>query len=462
MPKSRKRGYTYAKRRDGSRYRVYSGSRKRSTRRSTKKTSKRRSTRRKSSNGSAAMDGVVYGYGKYHARGTSLNRGTQIPKMENSRGGFCVKHKEFLGDILGSEVFRTVSHFLNPGNKTMFPWLSQIAENFEQWRPKGIMLMYKAMSTPLAGSAANPSLGTVMMTTDYNVYNGEFGNKIQMESYEGCVSIVPYKSVKHMVECSNRLNPMGIYYVRSGTVPPGGDQRLYDLGRFQLAVSGMQSANHTIGELWISYDIELLKPRLVPGDPLANEPAVDHFSMGSGGYWGTGKPTDLSSITPQRPFGTNTTNLMNPSGGSTLGGKLSGGIVAIADQPDEFEIPILENGNPTGALQNSLANTYYFPQGLSRGTYMISYMAVWGTTGAVGAWTAAGVNCTNAGLLNVHDTALIYNQAATTSTTSLMNLIVDVQKPYAYIVFGNEGGAQANPTWCDIMVSALPIGLDNP
>lgn len=49
--------------------------------------------------------------------------------------------------------------------------------------------------------------------------------------------------------------------VRTGDVPSGGTQQLYDVGLFNYATVGMQSA-YTVGELWVTYDVQFLKPRL--------------------------------------------------------------------------------------------------------------------------------------------------------------------------------------------------------
>jgi len=65
------------------------------------------------------------------------------------------------------------------------------------------------------------------------------------------------------VECAPRETPIDKLWVRSveysdyATVDP----RLFDLGRFSIATIGMQAAS-TIGELWVSYDVEFFKPQL--------------------------------------------------------------------------------------------------------------------------------------------------------------------------------------------------------
>ena len=70
-------------------------------------------------------------------------------------------------------------------------------------------------------------------------------------------------SVFHPIECDPKVTAQEVLYIRSTGVPDGDDQRLYDWGNFQIATSGFQGASVTIGELWVTYDIALIKPKAV-------------------------------------------------------------------------------------------------------------------------------------------------------------------------------------------------------
>lgn len=43
------------------------------------------------------------------------------------------------------------------------------------------------------------------------------------------------------------------------------DEKFYDFAKFQVFTQGQQAVGSNLGELWISYDIEFLKPRLPTG-----------------------------------------------------------------------------------------------------------------------------------------------------------------------------------------------------
>lgn len=460
MPKKRtsraKGTYHYAKRADGTKYRVYhSGHRgKGSYGHYKKRTPYKRSRKARST------AGTITGYGAYKLHGRGLNPGTQVPKVKNSKGGCCVQHKEYIGDVPASVAFVVAALPINPGQRSTFPWLSQLAENFEEWKPKGIVFFFKSTSSSsVVSTNAVANLGTVIMGTEYNVNNPVFGNKQQMENYEGAVSTPPSKNMIHTIECSKKQNPLGIYYVRSGDVPDGADQRFYDIGTFQIASVGMQANAQNIGELWVSYDIELIKPRILTGQPGANNVAADHFDLGAGANQ-TGLATDLTTALPARPFGTSVTRLMKPTLNSTLGGRLSGGIVPIANQTFDFLIPVLDgSGIPTGAQGDSVANAYYFPPGVNSGIYMIQYNAKYGTASTAANPLVAGINCQLVGLLNNDATTGINNDTSANTTTICTTFFLQVTNYYAAFQLAGTAGL-TNPTWVDLIVTNLPQGIN--
>jgi hypothetical protein len=72
----------------------------------------------------------------------------------------------------------------------------------------------------------------------------------------------PAEGFCHPIECNPKENPFNIQYVRSKDVPSGDSQLLYDLGVTHVAVTGMQASGNAVGDLWITYEVELKKPVL--------------------------------------------------------------------------------------------------------------------------------------------------------------------------------------------------------
>jgi hypothetical protein len=149
---------------------------------------------------------------------------------------------------------------INPGLSSTFPWLAEIAANFEEYRILGMVFEYKTTSAASITSGTNTAMGVVMMATQYNANNAPLADKQHLENYEFATSCVPSISALHPVECAPNLNALSELYIRTAPVT-GQDLRLYDLGLFQCSTVGFQSAN-IVGELWVTYEVEFFKPKL--------------------------------------------------------------------------------------------------------------------------------------------------------------------------------------------------------
>lgn len=240
-----------------------------------------------------AATAKITGMGSYkvHAntlglQGGQVDEGQQVPSFENAGRSNRIQRVEFVSDILGNDgTFNsTVAQALNPANTTLFPWLSRIAPNYQKYRFHGLVFMFKSMSSEYASGVA---LGTIVMATNYNINDSPFADKATMEQAEYTVSCKPSVSILHPIECDPSTYS-GPLFVRGGADPATvEDNRLYDMGLFQLAQAGIPAAanNAVLGELWVSYDIELLEPYISPAD------TAPGFSL----LWA---PTDVSEDTP--------------------------------------------------------------------------------------------------------------------------------------------------------------------
>lgn len=242
------------------------------------------------------------GYGAYSIRSNALFGGSSVPFIRNysiTENAIIISHKEYLGDIITSATpgdFKIQSFDINPALSTTFEWLSQIAMNFEQYVMEGCLFCFKSFSADALNST-NTALGNVIMATNYNPYNPPFTNKAEMESYQFSDSFKPSEHKIHPVECAPAQTPVVNLYLRRGAVPSGADQRLYDLGVFSIATTGFQGASVNIGELWVTYQVALLKPKLFQALGLGD----DAFS---------GYTTINNGVTNTAPFGaTGPTNI---------------------------------------------------------------------------------------------------------------------------------------------------------
>lgn len=300
---------------------------------------------------------TLTGFGDYEVEQNSLmptKIGGDPPIISNtSNNSHIVHHREYIGDVYSSLSFAVTTYPINPGLLSTFPWVSQQADSYEQYKFRGMVFEFKSMSSDsVLSTASSSALGTVIMSTQYNALEAPFADKRTMENYEYANSCKPSVSMLHPIECKQSQNVVSELYVRTGAVTQG-DARLYDLGIFSIAVQGMQNAapNQVIGELWVSYELEFYKPKLLIGGGAL---LTDHF---------TGNGTNVFNTTTT--FGL--VGSLNKRSGSNLGCLL--------------QIPI---SPPYGA------NTIVFPSFVTDGEYLITYTVSGTSTGNLSSYTPIG------------------------------------------------------------------------
>jgi hypothetical protein len=287
--------------------------------------------------------GKITGAGAYKINRNSLvsSNGDQIPLFKSGSAGTRLHHREYITDILttNAPTFNISAFAINPGLNATFPWLSQIASNYEQYKFHGLIFEFKSTSADALNST-NTALGTVILATEYDTYDPVFANKQQMEAYEFSTSDKPSECQIHPIECDPRQNTLSELYVRNVPSPAGTDNRFYDLGNFQIATVGSQAVAN-IGELWVSYDVEFFKPKIVT--PVGGNDFDAHYTLApvSGtSPWGITLQKPGSTITVTF---TNTTMQINAFGTYmvllyiqstvpvTSTGNFTGGVGAAAD-----------------------------------------------------------------------------------------------------------------------------------
>jgi len=204
----------------------------------------------------------IFGQGDYQIRSNSLMNGGP-PAFASLDSGIRIAHREFIQDITSSTSFANTTFQISPSNATMFPWLSSIAKNFEEYTIKGLIFYFNT-TCGSAISSTNNSLGTAGMVTSYEPSAPAFGSKRQCEDYAGCAAGVPSTSIVHAVECKPKANVLDRLYVQVNPIVNVEDWKFYSHGLLNVFTQGMQQAGITIGELWVSYDIEFYNPKILP------------------------------------------------------------------------------------------------------------------------------------------------------------------------------------------------------
>lgn len=252
---------------------------------------------------------TIFGSGDYVKPGFTIKSNTlwnlaeQIPQMHSAGHSTVFRHREYLCDITSSATagaFKIQSFLINPGYSATFPWLSNIAStSYQKYRIRGMIFEFRSMSGDALNSV-NTALGTVIMSTNYSAIDAPFQNKAQMENTDFGMSARPSMCMVHPIECDPRMTPLSEQYVANGTENRlKYDPRMDDLGVFYIATQCMQGASVNVGELWVSYDIELITPIQTPA--LSNG-GVCHVQLNS---------ASLATVAAGNVFGVSTSGNFN-------------------------------------------------------------------------------------------------------------------------------------------------------
>lgn len=168
--------------------------------------------------------------------------------------------------MIAAPTFGSVQYRINAGDAVTFPWLSRIAINYEFYKFKALRFIYRTTSGEATSAAGSTAMGKAILVTNYDVSAPAFVTKTQAEQYEGVSSGPPYqKEIVHTVDCSNKRSgrlPISEFYVSAAA--PLTDPHMYDMGRFQMVTQG-GAAQAMIGELWVEYVCELIRPTVIGG-----------------------------------------------------------------------------------------------------------------------------------------------------------------------------------------------------
>lgn len=228
--------------------------------------------------GMLAGNGIskIFGLGAYKMKTNSLydtQTGSQVPFMHSTDESVRFRHREYIGDIVSTTGFTSNIFSINPGLEKTFPYLSSIASNFQEYKFKGLIFEYKSTSSTVV-TGANTAMGTVSMVAQYRSDAPDITSKLQLLNEMWSADARPSDTFILPVECDPAENPMHMQYVRTGTLPANQDIKMYDLAKVAVATQGQQTAGTVIGELWISYEVELYKPIMAnPGNSLFDNTA---------------------------------------------------------------------------------------------------------------------------------------------------------------------------------------------
>lgn len=209
--------------------------------------------------------GTYMGWGDYAVSMNSLlvPEGNSPASMHSEGKTVRICHREYLGDVFSSNTigeFAIDNFQVNPANSKAFPWLWNIAVNFQKYKLHGAIVEFKSSSGD-ALTTDNTGLGTVLIASNYNCADPNFINRQQMENTQYTSSAKPSISFVHIIECDPKLQAQTSLYTAAAGVPPTGvGINEVNWVNVQVATLGCQGAGVNLGSVYLTYDVELIQP----------------------------------------------------------------------------------------------------------------------------------------------------------------------------------------------------------
>jgi hypothetical protein len=279
-----------------------------------------------------------------------------------------ITKREYVTDVFSSINFVNRQLPISPSSTSLFPWLSGIAKQFEQYRFLGLAFEFKSTSADALNST-NTALGTIGLVTQYDATEPTFYNKQQFEAYQGAQVTKPSESILHLVECAPGTTVLNKLYVQNDS-NANEDPRFQQLGVLNLMTRGMQVDNANIGELWVTYHIRLSKPKLNMFG--TNTPSMSYWPQvvsSSTNPYGAGTTTGIGSLkATMSNLGVLTFSKDNPNGNYLVVTVWKG----TGATTETFVTPTITGGgtfkNLFSTNGSTVGDTYYAAAGFGNST----------------------------------------------------------------------------------------------
>lgn len=209
------------------------------------------------------------GLGDYTLHTNSLvNGGTgDVMSIRQDGRALIVRYREYIGDLTTHPTrvgdFNSRDFTINPGNVITFPWLSPLANQYDQYKPLGIIFEYvSTVSNQTAGGA----LGSVLASTEYDILDEPFADKREMLNSAYSTESKLSDNLVHGLECDPRELQRNVFYIRQVGVRDHLGSRDYTMARTTFATQGgTLPVDTVVGSLYVHYEFAFYKEQMMGG-----------------------------------------------------------------------------------------------------------------------------------------------------------------------------------------------------
>jgi len=243
----------------------------------------------------------------------------EIPVFGVNRESVTVRHREYIADVAAQSsspsTFSNAQYVISASNSDTFPWLSQIAANFQEYQFLG--LIFEFVSTSGVYTSSSQALGQVIMVEQTNPLDASFVNKFQMENYYGAISSKPADCIQCGCECDPKQIYAQGHLLCGSTVDPQ-----HTLGLMNVATNAVPVGSTIVGELWVSYEVVLYQPLLATTIDINPDILYLHLSDNT-----------TSDVTSSAPFGTNANRVVSSSSNLNFGVSGTTSLISTTNLP---------------------------------------------------------------------------------------------------------------------------------
>jgi hypothetical protein len=188
---------------------------------------------------------------------------TSNPKA--SRQPFVVCKDEYSQDVIGSTGLSILPVSINPGLQGTFPWLYGQANSYQMYRFRKLRFNYYTRDS-------SNDKGTVALVFIPNPDDPTPTSLASLANYDTRVLTTPWQSAFVDVPNSD-LTRLRKFLIRDALV--ANELATYDIGFLVISTGGTSTGK--LGELWLTYELELFSPQ--PPDNLLIPPLPDNNAV---------------------------------------------------------------------------------------------------------------------------------------------------------------------------------------
>jgi len=237
----------------------------------------RRRNRNRTKNGPRSMNGPFQGKQSMPRRQRAgLTAKGNTKTFQRGDRSCTIVEDEYVAEVIGASTgtnFQNTAYAINPGQATLFPWLSKQAAQWEKYHFNYLEFYYQREVSEYATAGTT---GKVILAVDYDASDAPPATKQQMEDTDPRVDGMPSENIS-LVLPARRIHALyPTLFVRPSGLPGGSDIKTYDAGNLNVATQGLAANTATLGELRVRYSVTFSVPVLESSTkaPANNQVAV--------------------------------------------------------------------------------------------------------------------------------------------------------------------------------------------